>query len=365
MREGLLQSFARRGNRLLSAPLRAAFLASAVMAAGGCDDATVLLQGNPESIRHMTGEERYETGLRFHEIAQFGDERLKRLVQTLRQSEAGRELYDFTAAHNPPYVEWQTMPGQGGGYSWDSENGYLKLNPRLSDESLSRTLVHELRHHWQNTALGTKTWVNSPLRDWELKRFSEADSCAYTAHFAAAYAAETGNDKMASGAIIGYGDKTSRAYSSKPASKRDYLQDAFVACMDEQDSSYLLYSQGHYLYVKKKSELIKQLFDDAGETGEYAAFYKRYLDVPGPDETARRFSQFLTPSLKAADIVPAVKAMNSEAFLGWVKQVTTGAHADYVDDIDAMERRFNMIRSSVRTAADMQGKSRAMAVPGS
>ncbi|MBI2234831.1 MAG: hypothetical protein HYU57_07625 [Micavibrio aeruginosavorus] len=365
MREGLLQSFARRRNRLLSAPLRAVFLASAVMAAGGCDDATVLLQRNPESIRHMTGEERYETGLRFHEIAQFGDDRLKRLVLALRQSEGGRELYDYAAAHNPPYVEWQTMPGQGGGYSWDSDNSYLKLNPRLSDENLFRTLVHELRHHWQNTALGTKTWVNSPLRDWELKRFSEADACAYTAHFGAAYAAETGNDQLTGGALIGYGDKTSRAYSRKPPSERDYLQDAFVACMEEQDSNYLLYSQGHYLYVKKKSELIRQLFDHVDEAGEYAEFYKRYLDVPGPEETARRFSQFLTPSLNTTDVVPAVKAMSSDAFLGWVKQVTTGVNADYVDDIDKMEKRFNMIRNSVKTVADTQGKSRAMAAPGS
>ncbi|MBI2234744.1 MAG: hypothetical protein HYU57_07175, partial [Micavibrio aeruginosavorus] len=134
------------------------------------------------SCTPVTGEENLTGSTPLAQIQEQGDARLKRIVARLRSSTLGEQLYAYAVQGNTR-IQWITKGNKAGAYSAD--NKLIELKVSMPDDALILTLAHELRHHWQFTALKLRTWINSPIQQWQLMRFVEADACAFTAHFSA------------------------------------------------------------------------------------------------------------------------------------------------------------------------------------
>lgn len=283
----------------------------------------------------VTGEENLTAATPLAQIQEHGDARLNRIVARLRSSTLGEQLYTYAVQENTR-IQWITEGNKAGAYSVPDK--LIELKVSMPDEALILTLAHELRHHWQFTALKPRTWINSPLQQWQLRRFVEADACAFTAHFSAQYKNETGNALKSGGQ---YGGQIAKNYTDQPESKRNYLRDAVVPCFQELVSYHDSYGVSHYESAEIQIKIARLAHEKAELEGNYQEIFNKYMNVPDDKGLKAQFSQFLTLDLDPSHTIPEVKAASPEEFIQWVTNQTPSWHAT---ELNAMQREFYRLR---------------------
>lgn len=125
---------------------------------------------------------------------------IKRRLLDLEGSSLGRELIAFAKEQNISIaaVDSSTLDSDPtdiflfqGRASADSGTIQINITDRQENELLL-TIVHELRHIWQNRVAGIDNLRLDAKREWLQDRYKEADAFAFQIHFAYEYSKETG-----------------------------------------------------------------------------------------------------------------------------------------------------------------------------
>ncbi len=100
--------------------------------------------------------------------------RLDRLKKMVSESKTGKQTLDFLEQSGAKMV-FEPMSYYG---YFSPEENIIALNPKMSDEDLAVTFVHETRHAWQNTQMETWTPHMTPKAFLMTGYAIEADACA-------------------------------------------------------------------------------------------------------------------------------------------------------------------------------------------
>ena len=101
-------------------------------------------------------------------------ERMERLKKMLSESKTGRQTLEFLEQKGSEMI---FEPMKYYGY-FSPDKNLVALNPKMSDEDLAVTFVHEVRHAWQDSQMKTTDPKSNP-RSFLVNGFLiEADACA-------------------------------------------------------------------------------------------------------------------------------------------------------------------------------------------
>ena len=100
----------------------------------------------------------------------------------------GRELMEYAKTHNIRFRVDPTLAKRDNSAEYSPTTSEVLLKPGLKGEQRVIYTAHELRHGWQDKALGyaqLEVQQLAPQQRWVLRRFLEADAAAFSAYFAA------------------------------------------------------------------------------------------------------------------------------------------------------------------------------------
>ncbi|QQG35932.1 MAG: hypothetical protein HYS17_10585 [Micavibrio aeruginosavorus] len=276
---------------------------------------------------YATGEENLDAILPYSQIETAGDPRIKRVMRLMRRTPTGEYLYQYAAGQDFRFA-WNTEIDDGNG---SYKDGLIKESPRLeSDQSLALTGVHEIRHGWQMRLLQRMPYKTDPITEWQLSIVIEADSCAYTAHYAAEYKDITGVDLTKN--FSGYGAKTAKTYVRTPEIQRDFFLHAVLPCFEE-IKNYPSYDK----LAKKRAAIVTNMVDivaaislnrimiaENGGSPYDPGFFRKDIASPSAKEKAALFSQFFSLDMGGGKPLPRLQnlSQNPDEFLTWLDRTT-------------------------------------------
>lgn len=100
----------------------------------------------------------------------------------------GRELMEYARRHNITLRIDPTLSRRSNSAEYSPSTSEVLIKPGLKGEQRVIYTAHELRHGWQDKALGyaqVERQALAPQQRWLLRRFLEADAAAFSAFFAA------------------------------------------------------------------------------------------------------------------------------------------------------------------------------------
>lgn len=101
-------------------------------------------------------------------------ERMERLKKMLSESKTGRQTLEFLDQKGSTMV-FEKMKYYG---YFSPDKNLVALNPKMSDEDLAVTMVHEIRHAWQDSQMQTTSPEMTPKSFFVSGFAIEADACA-------------------------------------------------------------------------------------------------------------------------------------------------------------------------------------------
>jgi hypothetical protein len=307
-----------------------------------------------ETIHPMTGEEKLDEPMDFSAIPTQGDARIKRLIDTLRQTRLGRELYDYAASQGTA-VQWEAEDDGRVGAFYHGKN-LITLDARSPDDAIMLTLAHEIRHAWQFRTLGVHDWQLTPLDRWSASRLIETDSCAFTAHYVADFYKETGRLITAKN---NYNRFVIEAYVATPEYDRDYIEGAFIPCFRKVEEYYnALHIRTVSHYFDQKAAIYNGVKDSNSRRIMNNAYNTAFV-TPAIEERATMLKGFFTLSVeKNAATIPQIYHMDNTSFLSWIIKQTPIAHPEDYQKITGMNEEFNRMRMHLLTGAQQYNAPR-------
>lgn len=304
--------------------------------------------------------------IEFKDIPQRGDMRLKRIVAQMRKSTSGEKLYQY-ASQNGFVFQWDDASKDVGSYS----RRKVHAARRYTDDEITFAIVHEINHGWQDIHLGYTTQLNSPRMAWQLGRVAEVGACAYTAHFAAQYKAQTGKELAVSSAI--YGQVVAGDYTTLPASQRRYYYDAVLPCFDhiKKNHTYMAHHFERALLIYRlgrnhhdRVDLSIKLAEMTGKDYKPDKEVSPFVALSDADR-AKLLSSFFTPTLDVKDVPAELSPADPQKFLALLKRETIPEDKSIADDIERLDKEFHELSSVTEErhrSALARNKERAQAV---
>lgn len=303
-----------------------------------------------ESMQPVTGEENLNVVMPFADIPTMGDARIKRLIETLRSTPIGREMYDYAAGQGTA-IQWEVENDKRVG-SFIHDKNVITLEARASDDAITLTLVHEIRHAWQFRTLNVNDWELSPRDRWNAARLIETDSCAYTVHFVADYNKQTGKTLDAK---LNYNRLIVEEYREKPEDQRDYIKDAVEPCFRKVESYYNdmhLQMVTHYF---KQNQIVYDRVENSNNRRKLNNAYDRGFDTPSNEGRATLFKKFFIMSVTKDDNaapMPQIDAMESSLFLDWITAQAPVTRTEDNAEIARMDAEFYAMRLNLLRGDD-------------
>lgn len=161
--------------------------------------------------------------------------RLNQIQNIIAETKLGRDLLEMANGHGVT-IRFMTADELKenkddeakrtivGGYT--NHDKTIRIDPHDSNNGLVMTLVHELRHAWQdkhvNYAALERALIH-PEKQMILERFLEADAYAFESHFALDYERETGKRLILGGDIQTRFDPDTASSEARDAMRRDIV----------------------------------------------------------------------------------------------------------------------------------------------
>jgi hypothetical protein len=303
---------------------------------------------NTSEMPHpRTGEEKLDTPIAFSAIPSQGDARIQRLIETLRLTPLGRELYNYAASQGTA-IQWEAEDDGRVGAFYHSKN-LITLDARSPDDAIMLTLAHEIRHAWQFRTLGVHDWQLTPHDRWSASRLIETDSCAFTAHYVADFHKQTGRMITAKN---NYNRFIIEEYLATPEYDRDYIEGAFIPCFRKVEQYYnALHVRTVSHYFNQKVTVYNGVADSKSRRILNNAYETAFV-TPASEERAAMFKGFFTLSVaQGAATIPQIYHMDNASFLSWIMKQTPITHAEDYQKITGMNDEFNRMRMHLLTGA--------------
>ncbi|MGZ9096918.1 MAG: DUF6782 family putative metallopeptidase [Micavibrio sp.] len=333
-----------------SKTLCGAFL-SAAMALTGCahspppppDQNNAEMATSSLDDKFLTGEELLDHPVRINDISKDGDPRMQRLIVELQRSSLGRELYQYMLDEKLS-LQWGTGDDKHAGIYYHDKD-LIGLDARHPDDGLLSILVHEIRHAWQYRKLGVIDWTLSPKDRWQASRLVEADSCAFSVHFAAVHEKETGHLLDSS---HNFNRLLTESYMYTPSDQRNYITGAVEPCFERISN---FYDKLHMEIVSVYFNRSAQAHADAIQTNsarKYRRTFQSSFDTPDTSKKAALFSSFLTLTLDPkTGMAPQIKTLSPEDFLLWLERQTPVNDPAHITEINRMQSEFDAMQKQL------------------
>lgn len=159
--------------------------------------------------------------------------RMTQVQNIIAETKLGRDLLKMASDHGVT-IRFMTAEDTkemadadrsiAGGYK--SYYKSIIIDPHDTNNGLAQTLVHELRHAWQDKHINYKKLemaLIDPAKQMILNRFLEADAYAFESHFALDYERETGKRFILGGDIKSRFDPHTSSSEARDAMRRDIV----------------------------------------------------------------------------------------------------------------------------------------------
>ncbi len=218
-----------------------------------------------------------------------------------------------------------------------SYGSFITFDPRRGqvEDELLLTLVHELRHAWQDkTAKVFEGLTLSAKQEWLLDRFREADSFAYQIHFAYEYKKETGIEVAVTGTRACHVFMSQSCLMEIYAEKRDSGMSAEEAYPFLLEAAFKHAKQldydGDFLHFKKKR------WEEVIADPDKGALYEKNVNNPTSDAELVKALRRMVSTTLTPDASSGMSTWTDEDILSFEK--TGGLDTRLTDKFNEVEQ---------------------------
>lgn len=332
--------------------LKKAFSAAALGTALGTASLPLLAQYTPPTTDAAL------SPITFADIARgkvpAADTRTLQVMEKLKSIPQGRALFDYAVQKNVGFA-WDYRRDNTAGL-FNHKTNILSIAHEASDDNALSILLHELRHAWQVHDVKSISWFHDPLIAWQAAQVNEVDACAFSAQAMADYQRLT--QKKPEYNIRSFNTVVATDYAAIAPEKRDFKRDAIEPCF-EQVRNIPGYETMHYEVAHLTLQIALISFNEQSHKAMQAL--QQSINVSAqppvsksvaPQDKAKMFSVFFTPSLSAADRPATLKEMSDTQFLSWLDQQTL-EDTKFGPAIRAMQSQYETQRKAVQELQEL------------
>lgn len=238
-------------------------------------------------------------------------------VNTLRadfgKTQLGRDMLRFAGNNGIATGFDATLQARGVLAEYNPDTSKAAVLPTLAPEEAVLNLSHELRHGWQDKVLKFSEKENgglTPSQRWALRRYIEADACAFSAYFEAMRMKELGvtvKGLIPSVEITAAGKIAAEFNSPDGLTPDEYRKIAFEPCLGRLSA----YNDKHLAFIDGKVKELEEAVAAAGQSPQQLSKLAADFDAAENDkvfeEYLRRFGGIsLDPAARTPLQTPAV-----------------------------------------------------------